>query len=71
MGTLRILWRLARGYRFHPWDSPYLKWRIETYWGIPAAQIGFREFTDFCWTRRSELFRFLRWAARMDATHSR
>ena len=59
------LWRASRGYRPRPWASPYLKWRIETYWGVHAESIGFSEFWAFAWTHRFELTRFLRWAERM------
>ena len=38
---IRILWRLTRGYRLRPWRSPYLRWRIETYWGLHAGEITF------------------------------
>ena len=59
------LWRATRGYRLRPWASPYLKWRIETYWGVHAESIGFREFWAFTWAHRRDLFRFLDWAGRM------
>ena len=36
---IRFLWIASRGYRLRPWDSPYLRWRIETYAGIPAESI--------------------------------
>ena len=62
---LRYLWNAARGYRLRPWRSPYLRWRIETYWGLPAENIGFREFWSFTWKQRRDLLRFLRWAERM------
>jgi len=62
---LRLLWQLARGFRLRPWRSPYLRWRIETYWGIPADAVGFREFWGFVWRRKADLWRYLRWAARM------
>ncbi len=62
---LRIMWRLTRGYRLRPWRSPYLRWRIETYWGIPAGSIDFRRFCEFAWRRRRDLVRYLRWAERM------
>ncbi|HYL37252.1 MAG TPA: hypothetical protein VEV17_15145 [Bryobacteraceae bacterium] len=62
---LRSLWRATRGYRLRPWRSPYLRWRIETYWGTPAEQISFRDFWRFAWRHRLELRRFLKWAARM------
>jgi hypothetical protein len=62
---IRFLWKASRGYRLRPWRSPYLRWRIETYYGLHAEQIGFREFWRFSWRHRSELLRFLRWADRM------
>ena len=64
MKVARLLWRLSRGYRLRPWLSPYLRWRIETYWGLHADRIGFREFCSFTWTHRGELWRYLQWAAR-------
>jgi hypothetical protein len=67
---IRILWRLTRGYRLTPWRSPYLKWRMETYWGVSADQIGFGEFWRFSWKQRREFLRYLEWAARMDARHA-
>ena len=36
------MWRASRGYRLRPWRSPYLRWRIETYWGLHAETIGFK-----------------------------
>jgi hypothetical protein len=64
---LGYLWRASRGYRLRPWRSPYWRWRIETYSGLRAEQIGAREFLRFTWTHRRDLLRFLRWAARMSA----
>ena len=61
-----FMWRATRGYRLRPWRSPYLRWRMETYWGIPADSIGFGDFWRFIWQHRSELLRFLEWAARMN-----
>ena len=68
---IAFLWQATRGHRLRPWRSPYLRWRIETYWGIPAARIGFTEFWRFVWTRRRDLLRYLRWAARMRRPHLR
>jgi hypothetical protein len=69
---LRFLWRAAffwwhaaRGYRLRPWRSPYLRWRVETYWGLPAGTIGFGDFWRFVWEHRQDLARFLAWAGRM------
>jgi hypothetical protein len=61
---LPVVWRLTRGYRLRPWQSPYLRWRIETYWGTHADRITFREFFRFVWRQRRDLLRYLRWAAR-------
>jgi len=58
-------WRASRGWRLRPWRSPYLRWRIETYWGLKAGEIGFREFWAFLWGERRSIFRYLKWAARM------
>lgn len=63
---IRILWRLAKGYRLRPWKSPYLRWRIETYWGVQAGSISKGDFWRFLWRHRAELVRFLRWAQRME-----
>ncbi len=63
---LAALWRLSKGYRLHPWRSPYLRWRIETYSGLHAERITARDFWRFAWTQRRELVRFLRWAEHMD-----
>jgi hypothetical protein len=60
-----FLWCATRGYRFRPWRSPYLRWRIETYWGVPADTIGFEDFWRFIWQHRRELSHFLVRAARM------
>ncbi|HWR51082.1 MAG TPA: hypothetical protein VN428_08245 [Bryobacteraceae bacterium] len=63
---IRFLWRATRGHRLTPWRSPYLRWRMETYWGVPAETIGFAQFWRFSWEHRRELLRFLRWAGRME-----
>ena len=63
---IHLLWRFSRGYRLRPWRSPYLRWRLETYWGLHADQITFGQFWSFLWQRRRELARFLRWAQRME-----
>jgi hypothetical protein len=62
---LGFLWQSSRGYRLKPWLSPYLRWRIETYWGLHAEKIGFEEFWRFVWAHRNELWRFMGWADRM------
>ena len=61
----KFLWISTRGYRLRPWASPYLRWRIETYWGWRADDIGVPRFFAFLWEHKRELLAFLRWAARM------
>jgi len=63
---LRFLWRATRGYRLRPWRSPYLRWRMETYWGVPADEIGFGDFWRFAWEHRADLARYLDWVDRME-----
>jgi len=67
-----VLWFLSRtllvwgkGYRLRPWRSPYLRWRIETFWGLHADRIGMREFIGFTWRQRRDLLRFAKWASKM------
>ena len=65
MRAVPLLWRMTRGYRLRPWRSPYLRWRMETYLGLHAERISFREFWWYIWNQRAELARYLRWAVRM------
>jgi hypothetical protein len=62
---LRFLWIATRGYRLRPWNSPYLRWRIETYSGIPADSITREAFFRFIWSERRSLWLYLRWVSRM------
>ncbi len=62
---LQFLWVATRGYRFQPWRSPYLRWRIETYAGVPADSITRAIFFRFVWQERNSLFDYLRWVSRM------
>jgi hypothetical protein len=62
---IRLLWTMTCGYRLRPWKSPYLRWRIETFWGLHADRIGFKDFWRFAWSQRQELWRYLCWAERM------
>lgn len=58
--------RLAmRGYWLRPWRSPYLRWRMETYSGIPAETIDARIFWKFMFMEKGRLLHFLRWTAEM------
>jgi hypothetical protein len=63
--VIRFLWQASKGYRLCPWRSPYLRWRIETYWGWHADQITPSMFWKFLIEHWRELMRMLRWAGRM------
>jgi len=39
---------------------------METYWGLHADRISFREFWIFLWRHRADMLRYARWAARQD-----
>ena len=62
---LSFLWQATRGYRLTPWRSPYLRWRVETYWGMHAETITRDGFFTFARQHRADLIRFLRWASKM------
>jgi hypothetical protein len=55
----------TRGHRLRPWRSPYLRWRLETYTGKPAKELGARDFFQFAWRERRQVRRFLRWLDEM------
>ena len=38
--ALRYYWITARGYRLRPWASPYLRWRLETFFGGDMRSLG-------------------------------
>ena len=62
---LRFLWVATRGYRLTPWRSPYLRWRIETYSGIPAETISAKLFFEFVRSEAGSLWHYLRWVGRL------
>lgn len=61
--TLWYYWNVARGYRFKPWKSPYLRWRFETFLGTEAANLDARKFFRLSWKYRSNMMNFVDWAA--------
>jgi hypothetical protein len=62
---LRFLWIASRGFRLRPWESPYLRWRIETFSGVAAESITARTFFRFLSTEKSAFWRYLTWVSRM------
>ena len=64
--ALRYFWRASRGHRLRPWRSPYLRWRMETFFGVHADRLTRQEFFRLLWRERRRLREFLRWAAEME-----
>ena len=65
LSILRFLWNATRGHRLAPWRSAYLRWRIETYCGVRMQKSDFLEFWGFILRERVNLWRFLKWAAKL------
>jgi hypothetical protein len=61
LNALRYYWITARGYRLRPWASPYLQWRLETFFGKDAAELDARKFFNLMWRERARMERFLEW----------
>ncbi len=62
LSALRHFWVAAKGYRLRPWQSPYIRWRMETFFGEEAAPLDARTFFRLLWRERAQLRRFLHWA---------
>jgi len=60
--VLRYYWKVSRGYRLRPWRSPYLRWRMETFFGPEAGPAGASRFFSLLWRERRRLREFLAWA---------
>jgi hypothetical protein len=63
LNALRYYWITARGYRLRPWASPYLQWRLETFFGKDASDLDARKFFGLMWRERARMERFLEWVA--------
>ncbi len=61
--ALRYYWIIAKGYRLRPWKSPYIQWRMETFFGPGAADLDARKFFRLLWRERVRMERFLDWVA--------
>jgi hypothetical protein len=64
--SLRFIWNATRGHRLVPWRSEFLRWRIETYSGMPADSLKVKDVFEFMWNSRWELLSFLVWTGRME-----
>ena len=63
--ALRYYWITAKGYRLRPWKSPYLQWRMETFFGPAAANLTAGKFFRYIWQERARIRSFLAWVAEM------
>jgi len=59
--ALSYYWIAAKGYRLCPWRSPYIRWRMETFFGRDAEPLDARRFFRLIWRERKRLAEFLRW----------
>jgi len=62
LSALRYYWISAKGYRLRPWQSPYLRWRLETFFGKEVAELDAGKFFRLLWRERGRMRRFLEWA---------
>ena len=65
--AVRYYWIVAKGYRLCPWKSPYIQWRMETFFGDEAAGLGARKFFSLMWRERQRMRQFLGWVAQRRA----
>ena len=59
--TIRYYWTTAKGYRLRPWASPYIRWRMETFYGAEAAGLDAAKFLKILWRDRIRMRRFMTW----------
>lgn len=64
--AVHYYWRVAKGHRLRPWRAPYLRWRMETFFGVHAETLTRGEFFRLLWRERRRLVGFLRWAEEME-----
>jgi hypothetical protein len=61
IAAVRFWWYGCAGYRLTPWKSPYLRWRVETYSGKPAASLRLKDFYKLFLAERGQIGSYLRW----------
>lgn len=61
LNALRYYWIISKGYRLRPWASPYIQWRLETFFGHAAADLTRSTFFRLLWRERARMHRFLAW----------
>lgn len=63
LNALRYYWIISKGYRFTPWKSPYIRWRLETFFGPAGAHLNGRQFFALLWRERARMENFIEWVA--------
>jgi len=66
--TMQYYWNAARGYRFKPWKSPYIRWRFETFLGKEATNLTASKFIHLAWKYRDHMERFVDWPRKDSAS---
>jgi hypothetical protein len=59
--ALHYYWIVARGFRLNPWNSPYIRWRFETFLGAEAAGMTAGKFFHLVWKYRAQMEDFVVW----------
>jgi hypothetical protein len=59
--ALRYYWIISKGHRLTPWKSPYIRWRMETFFGRDAADLTAGRFVALMWRERARMKSFLAW----------
>jgi hypothetical protein len=67
----RYYWMIAKGYRLRPWQSPYVRWRLETFFGPGIEDLSGWGFAALMWRERARLRRFVHWTAERRAAQRR
>jgi hypothetical protein len=65
VSAVRMWWWGCAGYRLTPWRSPYLRWRVETYSGMPAGTLRLKDFVALFSAERGQIGHYLRWLGEM------
>jgi hypothetical protein len=61
--ALRYYWCTATGYRLRPWASPYIRWRLETFFGGDMHALEPGQFFRLIWRERARFKCFMTWVA--------
>ena len=64
LNALRYYWIISKGYHLRPWASPYIQWRLETFFSKDAANLDAGKFFALMWGERARMERFLEWVSR-------